>query len=73
MTYSDINLFGVYVAPFVPMLVAAGFISLALLRLADRIGVTRHVWHPALFNTAVYVVVLFVVVIGAGAAGVGGK
>lgn len=69
MTYSDMNIFGVYVAPFVPMLVVAGLLTLALLRFGDRVGLTRRVWHPALFNVAVYVIVLFLVCLGFGAVG----
>jgi hypothetical protein len=29
-----------------------------LRRIADRFGVMRHVWHPALFAFAVYIIVL---------------
>jgi hypothetical protein len=61
---TDLNLAGVYVAPFVPMAISSALITLVLLRLADRFGITRHVWHPSLFNSAVYVIVLSLVVIG---------
>jgi hypothetical protein len=61
---TDLNLVGVYVAPFVPMAIASALITLALLRVADRFGIARHVWHPPLFNSAVYVIVLSIVVIG---------
>jgi hypothetical protein len=47
------------------MLVAAGATAL-LLCLLDRVRLTRRVWHPALFNAAVYVIVLSFIVIGAG-------
>jgi hypothetical protein len=60
---TDINLVGVYVAPFVPMAIASALITLVLLRVADCFGITRHVWHPSLFNSAVYVIVLSLVVI----------
>jgi uncharacterized membrane protein YccC len=61
---TDLNLVGVYVAPFVPMAIASALITLVLLRAADRFGITRHVWHPSLFNSAVYIIVLSLVVIG---------
>jgi protein AaeX len=61
---TDLNLVGVYVAPFVPMAIASALITLVLLRVADRFGITRHVWHPSLFNGAVYIIVLSLVVIG---------
>lgn len=60
----DLNLIGVYVAPFVPMAIVSALITLVLLRIADRFSITRHVWHPSLFNSAVYVIVLSLVVIG---------
>jgi hypothetical protein len=62
-------MFGVYVAPFVPMLVMAAFGTLALRRFGDRLGLTRRVWHPALFNIAVYVIVLSLVCLVFGAIG----
>ena len=71
MPYSDMNLFGVYIAPFVPMLVIAGIVTGPLLRLANLVGLSRWVWHPALFNIAIYVIVLYVVVLGFGVVGAG--
>jgi hypothetical protein len=66
MTYTEVNLFGVYVAPFAPMMLLAWLITLPLRRLADHAGVARSVWHPALFNVAVYIVVLSLVVLAFG-------
>ncbi len=58
MRFTEVNLFGVYVAPLSVMLVAAWFVTIALRRVAARCGLLRHVWHPALFVFAVYVIVL---------------
>lgn len=58
MRFSEINLLGVYVAPISLMMVAAWFVMIALRRLADRTGLLRYVWHPALFVFAVYIIVL---------------
>jgi hypothetical protein len=58
MRFIEINLFGVYVAPMSLMLVAAWIITIALRRAAGRFGLLRHVWHPALFVFAVYMIVL---------------
>jgi hypothetical protein len=58
MRFAEINLLGVYVAPISLMMVAAWFVTTALRRLADRAGLLRYVWHPALFVFAVYVIVL---------------
>jgi hypothetical protein len=58
MSFAEIDLFGVYVAPIAPMMLAAWLVTMAMRRVADRYGVLRHVWHPALFVFAVYVIVL---------------
>jgi len=58
MSFEEIDLFGVYVAPLSLILVGAWFVTIALRRLASRSGLLRYVWHPALFMFAVYIVVL---------------
>jgi protein AaeX len=58
MSFTEINLFGVYVAPISVMMVAAWFITIALRRIATRFGLLGYVWHPALFVFAVYIIVL---------------
>lgn len=63
MKYTEVNLLGVYVAPFAPMMLLAWLITFPLLCLADHAGVARRVWHPALFNVAVYIIVLSLVVL----------
>ena len=59
MRFTEINLFGVYVAPISLIMVAAWLITIALRRIASsRSGLLRYVWHPALFVFAVYIIVL---------------
>jgi len=58
MRFAEVNLFGVYVAPIAPMLVAAWVVMIALRRIAARFGVLRHVWHPALLIAAVHMILL---------------
>ena len=58
MRFTEIDLFGVYVAPMSLMMVAAWLVTIALRRVAGRFGLLRHVWHPALFVFAVYMIVL---------------
>ena len=58
MRFAEINLFGVYVAPISIFMVAAWLITIALRRVANRSGLLRHVWHPALFVFAMYIIVL---------------
>jgi protein AaeX len=63
MSFTEINLFGVYVAPISVMMVAAWLVLIALRRIADHFGLLRHVWHPALFTAAVYMMVLSSIVL----------
>ncbi len=58
MRFTEIDLFGVYVAPMSVMLVAAWLVTIALRRVATRFGLLRYVWHPTLFVFAVYMIVL---------------
>jgi protein AaeX len=56
--FTEINLFGVYVAPMSLMMVAAWVVTIGLRRFATRFRLVQHVWHPALFTFAVYMIVL---------------
>jgi hypothetical protein len=58
MRFTELNLFGVYVAPISIMMIGAWLITIVLRRIANRSGLLRHVWHPALFVFAVYIIVL---------------
>jgi hypothetical protein len=58
MSFTDISLFGVYVAPISLVMVAAWLVTIALRWAGSRFGLLRHVWHPALFVFAVYIIVL---------------
>ena len=66
MRYAELNLFGVYVAPISLMMLAAWVVLIPLRRLADRFGLFRRVWHPALFLFAAYVILLSLIVLLAG-------
>ena len=58
MSFAEVDLFGVYVAPISVMMVAAWFVLIALRRVADHFGLLHQVWHPALFVFAVYMILL---------------
>lgn len=58
MRFTNIDLFGVYVAPISVIMVVAWLIVIALRRATNRFGPLRYVWHPSLFMAAVYVIVL---------------
>jgi hypothetical protein len=64
MRFAEVDLFGVYVAPMSVMMAAAWLVLIVLRRAADHFGLLRHVWHPALFVFAFYIVVLSSIVLG---------
>ena len=63
MSFTEVNLLGVYVAPISLMMVAAWLVLIALRRVANHFGLLRHVWHPALFVLAVYTITLSSIVL----------
>ncbi len=65
--YTEINILGIYVAPFAVMMLAAWAMTLPLTLLANRYGLARRVWHPGLFHLCLYIIVLSIVVLAAGA------
>jgi protein AaeX len=63
MGFAEVNVFGVYVAPISLMMAAAWLVLIALRRVADHFGLLRHVWHPALFVFACYMISLSSIVL----------
>jgi hypothetical protein len=63
MRFAEVDLFGVYVAPISVMMAAAWLVLITLRRAADHYGLLRHVWHPALFMFAFYMIVLSSIVL----------
>jgi hypothetical protein len=63
MSFHEVNVFGVYVAPISLMMVAAWLVLITLRRAGDRFGLLRYVWHPALFVSAVYMILLASIVL----------
>jgi type IV secretory pathway VirB2 component (pilin) len=56
--FSEINLFGVYIAPIAPRLVVSWVIVIGLRRIAAHYGWLRYVWHPSMFVFSIYMIVL---------------
>jgi protein AaeX len=63
LRFVEIDIFGVYVAPITVLMLAAWAITVALRGLGARLGLMRHVFHPALFTAAVYIIVLSTMVL----------
>jgi protein AaeX len=66
MHFTEVNLFGVYVAPIAVMLVVAWLMLLPVRRFGDRFGAVRYVAHPALFWAAIYLILLAALVLFVG-------
>ncbi|WP_152044586.1 DUF1656 domain-containing protein [Aureimonas psammosilenae] len=54
----DFNLFGVFVPHLLVLALCALALNLVLRRLLVALGAYRLIWHPALFDLALFVVVL---------------
>lgn len=67
MRFAEVDLFGVFVAPVAPILLVAWVVLIPLRRLADRTGLFRYVWHPALFLFAVYAALASAIILICGA------
>lgn len=63
MRFTEINLFGLYVAPIAVILAVAWVAYLVLRRVGDRFGLSEQVWHPALFELSLYVIIVSSLVI----------
>ena len=63
MRLTEVDLLGVYVAPLSVIMGLAWILLLLLRRTAVLIGLSRYVWHPALFSLAVYVILVSSIVL----------
>ena len=61
--FVEVDLFGVYVAPLAPMMVIAYAILFALRWCGLETGLLQRVWHPALFQVALYLAILSAIVL----------
>ena len=57
----EFDIYGVYVPAFAIYAAIALLVQIAIIRLLDARGFYRLVWHRALFDLAIYVIVLGVV------------
>jgi hypothetical protein len=63
MSFVEIDLFGVLISPLVPLIALAFAITMALRWLAVETGRARWVWHPALFEFSLFLIVLTAMVL----------
>jgi len=58
MRFTEIDIFGVYVAPISVLMAAAWIVMIVLRRIASRIGLLENVWHPSLLQFVAYIIIL---------------
>jgi hypothetical protein len=58
MSFVEINVFGVLISPIVPLMVVAFAITMVLRWAAVEFGWVRRIWHPALFEFSIFLIVL---------------
>ena len=59
----EIDIFGIFVPAVLVLMLIAYLLSLAVRMVFGRIGLYRLVWHRSVFDLAVYVMLLGIVVI----------
>lgn len=64
----EVDIAGIYVAPFAVALLIAALLFLVLEWALNRVGIERWVWHRPLFDLAVFVCLLSAVVLALGRA-----
>ena len=57
MLLTEVDVFGVYISPYVLILGASWGAVFVLRVVLTRLGVLRHAWHPALLIVSVFVAV----------------
>jgi protein AaeX len=63
MIIKEISFAGVLFPPLLGYMAVAAVLWYALKYLLNRFGLYRYVWHPPLFNTVLYVMVLSALVV----------
>ena len=63
MRFVEINVFGVFISPFSLLMVIALAITMVLRWAAVELGWVRGIWHPALFEFSVFIIVLTATVV----------
>lgn len=63
MSFVEIDVFGVLISPFMPLMAVAFAITMTLRWIAVKLGWVRRIWHPALFEFSVFLIVLTITVL----------
>lgn len=56
--HGEFSLYGVFIPTLIGLMLVAFLVFLGLRLVLLRLRVYRHIWHPPLFNFALYILVL---------------
>ncbi|MFT3815425.1 MAG: DUF1656 domain-containing protein [Acidovorax sp.] len=56
--YGEFSLYGVFIPTLMALMLVAFLVLVGLRQLLLKAGAYRHIWHPPLFDFALYIVVL---------------
>ena len=60
---ANVDVYGFYIAPFAADVVITLVLFVPMRRLLARLGVNRYVWHPNLFEIALFSIMLCLIVL----------
>ncbi len=60
---ANVDVYGFYIAPFAADVVITLVLFVPMRRLLARLGINRYVWHPNLFEIALFSIMLCVIVL----------
>ena len=63
MSFVEIDVFGVLISPLMPLMTLAFVITMMLRWIAVEFGWIRWIWHPALFEFSLFLIVLTITVL----------
>ena len=58
MSFVEIDVFGVLISPIMPLMALAFAMTMGLRWVAVTLGWARLIWHPALFEFSIFLIVL---------------
>ncbi len=58
----EIDIAGVFLSTLVPTALLSLFLTYLVRKLLGRFGAYRHIWHPALFDAALFLILWAVVI-----------
>lgn len=58
----EVDFAGIFISTLVPTAVIGFILTVLLRKLLGRFGAYRHIWHPALFDAALFLILWAIVI-----------